>query len=178
MMLDSYMESSYYQGRFPKQEDFKNFFEQIGKNIVEFMKTLPEKSPMRKPLIKAISENVPLVRLREVLPVSKQTVINSKKLPDQENLLLTIRYKPNVRNRENDHLDTNGLDDSLDSELDNVDLSIVPLPVDSSSQDIIQTGEITHIQVVTPFSQTIHSQHTLPSLSHMQLPSVVNQNHM
>ena len=93
------MESSYHQGRFPKQEDSK-IYEQIGKNIVEFMKQLPEKSPLRRPLIKAMSENVALARLREVLPVSKQTVINSKKLSDQDNLLLTIKYKPNVtRNR-------------------------------------------------------------------------------
>jgi len=99
MMLEYYIESSYYQARFPKQEDSK-IFEQIGKNIIEFMKQLPDKSPLRRPLIKAVSENVPLARLREVLPVSKQTVINSKKLPDQENLLLTIKYKPNVtRNR-------------------------------------------------------------------------------
>jgi hypothetical protein len=102
MMLESYMESSYHQARFPKHEDSK-IYEQIGKNIVEFMKHLPEKSPLRRPLIKAMSENVALARLREVLPVSKQTVINSKKLADQDNLLLTIKYKPNVtRSRKRD----------------------------------------------------------------------------
>jgi len=98
-MLEHYLESSYYAQRFFKQEDSK-IYEQVGSNIIEFMKQLPEKSPLRRPLIKAVSENIALSRLREVLPVSKQTVINSKKLSDQDNLLLTIKYKPNVtRNR-------------------------------------------------------------------------------
>jgi len=190
MMLESYMESSYYQSRFPKQEDFK-IYEQIGKNIVEFMKHLPEKSPLRRPLIKAISENVPLARLREVLPVSKQTVINSKKLPDQDNLLLTIRYKPNVtRNRKRSHLDPNGvgLDGVLDQDLGQVDLvqglgqpgpQLEPPHVDTSSQDIIQTGEIPHPQhLQIPFPQAMHPHshsHTLPHPSlppHTHLPTV------
>lgn len=112
IMLESYIESSYHQGRFPKQEDSK-IYEQIGKNIVEFMKQLPEKSPLRRPLIKAMSENVPLARLREVLPVSKQTVINSKKLSDQDNLLLTMKYKPGVtRNRKRDGSAMGELDQS------------------------------------------------------------------
>lgn len=113
-MLDAYLESSYHQNRFPKQEDSK-IYEQIGKNIVEFMKQLPEKSPLRRPLIKAMSDGVPLARLREVLPVSKQTVINSKKLSDQDNLLLTIKYKPNVtrnRKRNSNGLDINSLSPS------------------------------------------------------------------
>ncbi|PRP79257.1 hypothetical protein PROFUN_14240 [Planoprotostelium fungivorum] len=94
-MLEAYIESSYHQNRFPKLEDTK-IFEHIGRNIIEFMKQLPEKSPLRRPLIKAMSDNVPLARLREVLPVSKQTVINSKKLHDSDNLLLTIKYRPGV----------------------------------------------------------------------------------
>jgi len=192
MMLESYMDSSYYQSRFPKQEDFK-IYEQIGKNIVEFMKHLPEKSPLRRPLIKAISENVPLSRLREVLPVSKQTVINSKKLPDQDNLLLTIRYKPNVtRNRKRSHLDPGVSLDGMDADLSQVDLGGVglngppgpqlePPHVDTSSQDIIQTGEIPqHHHLSVPFPQSIHPHahpHTLPSIPHQHhnqhnLPSV------
>jgi len=178
MMIESYMDSSYYQGRFPKQEDFK-IYEQIGKNIVDFMKHLPEKSPLRRPLIKAISENVPLSRLREVLPVSKQTVINSKKLPDQDNLLLTIRYKPNVtRNRKRSHLEGVTLDSSMDPELGQVDLGIgqpgpqlEPPQVDASAHDIIQTGEIHHQHLQVHFPQTLHphSHHTLPSLPHISL---------
>jgi len=193
MMLESYMDSSYYQSRFPKQEDFK-IYEQIGKNIVEFMKHLPEKSPLRRPLIKAISENVPLSRLREVLPVSKQTVINSKKLPDQDNLLLTIRYKPNVtRNRKRSHLDPSVSLDGMDADLSQVDLGGVglnvqpgpqlePPHVDTSSQDIIQTGEIPqHHHLSVPFPQSIHPHahpHTLPAIPHSHvhtqhtLPSV------
>jgi hypothetical protein len=107
MMLEAYIDSSYYQARFQKQEDAK-IYESIGKNIIEFMKQLPEKSPLRRPLIKAVSENVPLARLREVLPVSKQTVINSKKLSDQDNLLLTIKYKPNVTRNRKHMLDAMG----------------------------------------------------------------------
>eukprot|EP01117_Protostelium_nocturnum_P004582 TRINITY_DN1653_c0_g2_i1.p1 TRINITY_DN1653_c0_g2~~TRINITY_DN1653_c0_g2_i1.p1 ORF type:complete len:373 (-),score=131.54 TRINITY_DN1653_c0_g2_i1:45-1163(-) len=119
LMLEAYMDSSYHQTRFPKQEDTK-IYEQIGKNIVDFMKQLPEKSPLRRPLIKAMSENVPLARLREVLPVSKQTVINSKKLSDQDNLLLTIKYKPNVtraRRRENPDNGEDVSDESIVSHL-------------------------------------------------------------
>jgi len=190
LMLESYMESSYYQNRFPKQEDYK-IFEQIGKNIIEFMKHLPEKSPLRRPLIKAISENVPLSRLREVLPVSKQTVINSKKLPDQDNLLLTIRYKPNVtRNRkrsmENGELSPEDLQQSMEyptglpslSSLGQSGPQLEP-PQDASSQDIIQAGEIPqHLQVTFP--RVMHPHHHLPqphhhlsqSLAQQQLPGI------
>jgi len=190
LMLESYMESSYYQNRFPKQEDYK-IFEQIGKNIIEFMKHLPEKSPLRRPLIKAISENVPLSRLREVLPVSKQTVINSKKLPDQDNLLLTIRYKPNVtRNRkrsmENGELSPEDLQQSMEyptglpslSSLGQSGPQLEP-PQDASSQDIMQAGEIPqHMQVTFP--RVMHPHHHLPqphhhlsqSLAQQQLPGI------
>jgi len=95
VMFQSYIESSYYTGRFPKVED-NTIYESIGKNIVDFVKALPEKSPLRKPLIKALSENIQHQKLREVLPVSKQIVQTSKKLSDSDNLLLTIKYKPNV----------------------------------------------------------------------------------
>jgi len=114
MMLEAYLDSNYHQTRFARGDDNK-IFESIGRNIVEFMKQLPEKSPLRRPLIKAMSENVPLARLRDVLPVSKQTVLNSKKLSDQDNLLLTIKYKPNVtRSRKRgDGLDMQGNDESI-----------------------------------------------------------------
>eukprot|EP01118_Nematostelium_gracile_P014906 TRINITY_DN588_c0_g1_i1.p1 TRINITY_DN588_c0_g1~~TRINITY_DN588_c0_g1_i1.p1 ORF type:complete len:373 (-),score=92.05 TRINITY_DN588_c0_g1_i1:74-1042(-) len=145
MMLESYLDSSYYQGRFQKQEDYR-VYEQIGRNMVEFMRYLPEKSPLRRPLIKAISENVPMAKLREVLPVSKQTVLNSKKLPDQDNLLLTIRYKPNVtRKRKGNGMEMEGMDDLAD------DLhlhggqsgpQLEPPQVDSSSHDIIQATDL------------------------------------
>jgi len=194
MMLESFMESSYYQNRFPKQDDYK-IFEQIGKNIIEFMKQLPEKSPLRRPLIKAISENVPLARLREVLPVSKQTVINSKKLLDSDNLLLTIRYKPNVtRSRKRTGMEGVGLD-SLESDLSQVDLGVPslvgqsgpqlePPHVDTSANDIIQTELHAHLPLQYhhmggPLGTTINSlgqlqatlpQHYQPQLN--QLPSL------
>jgi len=181
MMLESYIESSYYQNRFPKQEDFK-IYEQIGKNIIDFMKQLPEKSPLRRPLIKAVSENVPLARLREVLPVSKQTVINSKKLPDHDNLLLTIRYKPNVtRNRKRGPLDS--LDGSLDGDISQLDLGVSlgqsgpqlePPQVDATHHDIIQTGDLQshHSLQFPPQLQALHhaahSQLPLPSVNSLQ----------
>jgi len=94
-MLQSYMESSYFQTRYPKHEDSK-IYEHIGKNIVTFLQQLPEKSPLRKPLIKSISEGLAPSRLTTILSISKRTIMYSKKLPDHDNLLLTIRYKPNV----------------------------------------------------------------------------------
>ena len=194
-MLESYRDSSYYQNRFPKNED-NRVYEQIGKNIIEFMKHLPEKSPLRRPLIKAISENIPLTKLKEVLPVSKQTVINSKKLPDQDNLLLTIRYKPGVtRTRKRSPLG-NPLDgglSSMEGELA-MDMSNMPLmnatlhgpqleppQVDTSSQDIIQTAEIPQHHL--PFPQVMHSlgpplvhPHNAHSLSQIPLTHQLSMN--
>jgi len=95
VMLQSYIESSYFQARYPKHEDSK-IYEQVGKNIVNFLQQLPEKSPLRKPLIKAMSEGLAPSRLTSILPISKRTIMYSKKLADNDNLLLTIRYKPNV----------------------------------------------------------------------------------
>lgn len=101
VMLQAYIESSYYQARYPKSEDNK-IYEQIGKNIVSFLGQLPEKSPLRKPLIKAMSEGIAPSRLTSILPISKRTIMYSKKLPDDDNLLLTIRYKPNVTRKKPD----------------------------------------------------------------------------
>eukprot|EP01114_Cavostelium_apophysatum_P023440 TRINITY_DN8826_c0_g1_i1.p1 TRINITY_DN8826_c0_g1~~TRINITY_DN8826_c0_g1_i1.p1 ORF type:complete len:364 (+),score=95.46 TRINITY_DN8826_c0_g1_i1:56-1093(+) len=100
VMLQSYMESSYFQSRYPKHEDQK-VYETIGRNIVQFLRQLPEKSPLRKPLIKAMSENLPPARLTNILPISKRTIMYSKKLSDNDNLLLTIRYKPNTSRKRN-----------------------------------------------------------------------------
>jgi hypothetical protein len=193
LMLQSFMDSSYYQNRFPKQEDFK-IYEQVGKNIIEFMKHLPDKSPLRRPLIKAISEDIPLAKLREVLPVSKQTVLNSKKLPDQENLLLTIRYKPGVtRNRKRSDLDNSVLDATLPTGLEGelaqaMDIANMPIitatlqgpqleppHVDTSSQDIIQTGEIPqhHLQfpqVMHQLGSITHATHTLSQIHELTQP--------
>lgn len=121
-MLQEYIRSTYYQARYPKRED-SSVFEQIGKNMVSFLQQLPEKSPLRKPLIKAISENLAPSRLSAVLPISKRTIMYSKKIPDNDNLLLTIRYKPTPRRREDGSIDLNdnGLDDMRDGNDDQLE---------------------------------------------------------
>lgn len=178
MMLESFLESSYYQNRFPKQDDYK-IYEQIGKNIIEFMKQLPEKSPLRRPLIKAISENVTLARLREVLPVSKQTVINSKKLLDSENLLLTIRYKPNVTRNRKQRTGMEGVSlDGLESELSVDQLvsglvghtgpQLEPPHVDTTPHDIIQTEMHSHMPVFSSSHLTGPLGATLSTLGQLQ----------
>ncbi|PRP74308.1 hypothetical protein PROFUN_11810 [Planoprotostelium fungivorum] len=93
-MLQAYVGSTYHLSRFPKKED-TTIFEQVGRNIISFMRQLPDKSPLRRPLIKAVSENIPIARLIEVLPVCKQTVINSMRIGDEDNLLLTMKSRPN-----------------------------------------------------------------------------------
>jgi len=118
-MLQAYMESSYFQTRYPKHEDSK-LYEAIGRNIVHFLKQLPEKSPLRKPLIKAMSENLAPSRLTNILPISKRTIMYSKKLPDNDNLLLTIRYKPNVtRKRGPEDLENDDGDEVNEEQLAN-----------------------------------------------------------
>jgi len=115
LMLQAYIESSYYQARYPKSEDNK-IYEQIGRNIVNFLQQLPEKSPLRKPLIKAMSEGIAPSRLTNILPISKRTIMYSKKLPDDDNLLLTIRYKPNVTRKRASAAHTGEEQQAIDAE--------------------------------------------------------------
>jgi hypothetical protein len=156
-MLESYLESNYYSSRFSRNDE-NRIYESIGRNIVEFMKQLPDKSPLRRPLIKAMSENIPLSRLREVLPVSKQTVINSKRLTDQENLLLTIKYRPNVtrsRNKRGDGLDISGSDETLVGALvGSEELAYANDPRLSSTMNIntMNGMQHNHLQAITGYS--------------------------
>jgi len=105
-MISEYLNSSFYQNRFPKQED-SEVYECIGKNITNFLDQLPNSSPFRKPLIKAMGKDIAVGKLEKVISFKKSTITKAFKLPDDDNLLLSIRYKSDAPKRHSHHHNNN-----------------------------------------------------------------------
>jgi len=127
IMLLEYLASSFFETRLPEHTNAETF-EAIGRNIVRFLEQLPEKSPFRKPLIKAIGKEIPVAKLEKVITFGKTTISKSFRLADEKNLLLSIRYKPNVKRKrpgkEDDSLEPGkegGLPPGLTLELNNLE---------------------------------------------------------
>eukprot|EP01119_Soliformovum_irregulare_P021408 TRINITY_DN7122_c0_g1_i1.p1 TRINITY_DN7122_c0_g1~~TRINITY_DN7122_c0_g1_i1.p1 ORF type:complete len:295 (-),score=65.47 TRINITY_DN7122_c0_g1_i1:21-905(-) len=162
LMLESYMESSYYQTRFITHDESK-LHEQIGKNMIDYFKALPEKSAIRAHLVNPMSLNIPFAKLKDVFgPLAKNFMQAQPRLPplNQDNLdnLARQRNGPTPLRRDVEYEDDDDLHemDALDESMDH-----------SIGNDVIQTGEI---PIQLPFP-TLQPHHSIP-MQHMLGPSL------
>jgi len=141
-------------------------YQEIGESMCDFVSKLPKHSPFRKSLIFAMSQKSKARDLREVVPVSAKTISVSKKLPENENLILTSKSSRAVSMNSRDRISLD--EDNSMASIQEQMISMQPLQTLQSIQQSMQSMQPGQSMQPLQALQSMQSMQSMQSGQSMQ----------